>query len=83
MKSITSPTPCSVRKRVMSIAVSGKYSCFVSKASARGRVLKWPPRSLSSSDPKMLGESKRGLQNQSMVPSVATRAEVWRSPMRP
>ena len=31
----------------------------------------------------MLGESNLGAQNQSMQPSVATSAEVWRSPMRP
>ena len=31
----------------------------------------------------MLGESKRGLQNQSIVPSVATSADVCRSPIRP
>jgi hypothetical protein len=41
------------------------------------------PRSRSSSAPKMLGESNRGAQNQSMEPSLATNAEVWRSPMRP
>ena len=33
--------------------------------------------------PKMLGESNRGAQNQSMEPSVATSAAVWRSPIRP
>jgi hypothetical protein len=31
----------------------------------------------------MLGESKRGAQKKSIVPSVVTSAEVCRSPMRP
>jgi len=32
---------------------------------------------------KMLAESRRGAQNQSIVPSVATSAVVCRSPIRP
>src|SRR6516162_4673692 len=44
---------------------------------------KYPPRSASRSEAKMLGLSKRGLQNQSMTPSVLTSAAVWRSPIRP
>ena len=36
----------------------------------RGPGAKCPPRSLSNSEPKILGESKRGAQNQSIVPSV-------------
>ncbi len=31
----------------------------------------------------MLGESKRGAQNQSIEPSVVTSAQVWRSPIIP
>jgi quercetin dioxygenase-like cupin family protein len=34
-------------------------------------------------DAKMLGESKRGQQNQSTVPSVLIKAAVCRLPMRP
>jgi hypothetical protein len=83
MKSTISPTPASVMNRVMRTAVSGKYSCLLVETSAVGLIRKWPPLSWSSSAPKMLGESKRGAQNQSIDPSVATRAEVWRSPMRP
>ena len=44
---------------------------------------KRPPPLASSSDAKTLGESKRGAQNQSMVPSVATSAAVCRSPISP
>jgi hypothetical protein len=44
---------------------------------------KCPPRSWSSSAPKTLGESNRGAQNQSMDPSTATSAAVWRSSIRP
>ena len=42
-----------------------------------------PPFSASSSDAKTLGESNRGQQNQSTVPSVVTSAAVCRSPIRP
>jgi len=83
MKSTTSPTPASVRKRVMRMAVSGKYSCLVVTESAAGRTRKWPPLRWSKSAPNMLGESKRGAQNQSIDPSVLTRALVWRSPIKP
>jgi hypothetical protein len=45
MKSMTSPTPASERKRVIRAAVSGKYSCLVVKAAATvGRTVQWPPR---------------------------------------
>ena len=37
------------------------------------------PASRSSSVPKMLGESKRGTQSQSIAPSGATSAPVWQS----
>ena len=45
--------------------------------------MKCPPFSQSSRAPNTLGESKRGQQNQSMVPSVVTKAAVCRSPIRP
>src|SRR5829696_865236 len=44
---------------------------------------KCPPRSRSSKEAKMLGESKRGQQNQSTVPSVVSSGAVGRSPVRP
>lgn len=62
--------------RVTRMAVSGKYNCLVVYASSAGAREKDPPFRLSSRAPKTLGESKRGQQNQSMVPSVATRAAV-------
>jgi len=68
---------------VIRIAVSGRYICLVSKASEDGRIRKCPPRPWSSNDPKILGESKRGEQNQLIDPSVATRAAVCRSPIKP
>ena len=46
-------------------------------------VLKKPPLSASSRDPKLLGASKAGKQHQSMVPFVPTSATVCRSPMSP
>ena len=83
MKSTTSPTPASVRKRVMRTAVSGRYSCLVAKASCVGRMRKWPPCWRSRIAPNTLGESKRGVQNQSIEPCVLTSAAVCRSPIRP
>ena len=49
----------------------------------RGEMRNRPPRSASRIAAKMLGESKRGQQYQSIVPSVPTSATVWRSPIRP
>lgn len=83
MKSTTSPAPASVMNRVTRIAVSGRYNCFVVYVSSVGLTVKCPPFSQSRRDPNTLGESKRGQQNQSMVPSVVTSAAVWRSPIRP
>ncbi len=83
MKSITSPAPDSVMKRVTRTAVSGRYNCFVVYVVFSGATLKCPPFSRSRRAPNTLGESKRGQQNQSIVPSVVTRAAVCRSPIRP
>ena len=41
-----------------------------------GAIWKKPPLSLSSNAQKTLGESKRGAQNQSIVPSQVTSAAV-------
>src|SRR5215469_7207358 len=46
-------------------------------------MLKYPPLSASSREANTLGESNRGQQNQSMVPSAATSAAVCRSPISP
>jgi hypothetical protein len=83
MKSCTSPTPSGIRKRVMRMLVSGRYSCFEVQPSPSGEMRNRPPRSASRIAAKTLGESKRGQQYQSIVPSVPTRATVWRSPIRP
>ena len=48
-----------------------------------GATWKNPPCRRSSKAAKMLGESNRGAQNQSMVPSVDTSATVCKSPMSP
>ena len=69
MKSMTSPTPPSVMNRVMSTAVSGKYSCFETNVSSAGATRKRPPLCASSSAPNTLGESNRGTQDQSTDPS--------------
>jgi hypothetical protein len=50
------------------------YSCLVRTASHR--TAKQPPRSASSRDANTAGESNRGRQHQSIVPSVATSAAV-------
>jgi hypothetical protein len=68
--------------RVTRMAVSGKYS-WRTTLSPSTVIRKRPPRLRSSKEAKTLGESKRGQQNQSMQPSVPTRAEVCRSPINP
>jgi hypothetical protein len=78
MKSATSPTEPVPRNLVTSTLVSGLYSWLVRTASAR--TAKQPPRSASSRDANTAGESNRGRQHQSIVPSVATSATVCRSP---
>ena len=78
MKSTTSPTESVPRNLVTSTLVSGMYSCLVRTASAR--TAKQPPRSASSRDANTAGESNRGRQHQSIVPSMATSATVCRSP---
>src|SRR3954464_16081757 len=83
MKSTTSPTPSSERKRVMRIAVSGRYICCVVYDVPIGLMLQWPPRSGSSRAPNTDGESNLGEQNQSIEPSVVTSAAVRRSPISP
>jgi hypothetical protein len=40
MKSSTSPTPSGVMNRVISMAVSGKYSCLVTYPSVAGLIEK-------------------------------------------
>src|SRR3954471_8103903 len=83
MKSTTSPTPSSERKRVMRIAVSGRYICCVAYDVPTGLMLQWPPRSGSSRAPNTDGESNLGEQNQSIEPSVVTSAAVRRLPISP
>jgi hypothetical protein len=79
MKSTTSPTESAPRNLVTSTFESGMYSCLVLTAS--DRTAKLPPRSASSRDANTAGESNRGMQHQSIVPSVATIATVCRSPI--
>jgi hypothetical protein len=67
----------------MRTLVSGRYSCLELQPSPSGAILNRPPRSASRIDPNTLGESKRGQQYQSIVPSVPTSATVCRSPIRP
>jgi hypothetical protein len=74
MKSTTSAIPDSDRNRVTRIAVSGMYICLVVRAGVTGANAKRPPRRSSSRDANTLGESNRGQQNQSIVPSAATSA---------
>jgi hypothetical protein len=83
MKSTTSAMPDSERNLVTTMAVSGMYICFVMCAGVTGAKAQRPPRRSSSRDANTLGESNRGQQNQSIVPSVATSAAVWRSPISP
>ena len=71
------------KKRVTRTAVSGRYICLLTQSVSTGCSVKRPPFSWSSRDAKTLGESKRGQQNQSTVPSVVTSAAVWRSPISP
>jgi hypothetical protein len=51
--------------------------------SQSGEIRNRPPRSASRIAAKTLGESNRGQQYQSIVPSVPTSATVCRSPIRP
>ena len=83
MKSVISPTPSGVRKRVIRTQVSGQVDLPAAASVRVGASRNSPPRSASSIEAKMLGASKRPGQNQSTVPSVATRATVRRSPMTP
>ena len=71
---------------VASTIVSGRYSRCVRKpfgSLSRGRIWQNPPRSQSSSLPKQLAESTRGMQHQSMEPSRLTSAIEWQSLIRP
>jgi hypothetical protein len=79
MKSTTSPTEPVPGNLVTSTLVSGRYCCLVRTASHR--TAKLPPRSASSRDANTAGESNRGRQRQSIVPSVGTSATVCKSPM--
>jgi hypothetical protein len=51
--------------------------------SQSGEIRKKPPWSASRIEAKTLGESNRGQQYQSIVPSVPTSATVCRSPISP
>ena len=82
MKSTTSPTPWSLRKRVTRTLLSGMYICLCC-ASYRLAMRNEPPFWSSRIAAKTLGESKCGRQHQSMDPSMPTRATVCRSPMTP
>ena len=55
MKSTSSPTPSSDRKRVMSTFVSGTYSCFDVHWQRMGAIRKKPPRSASRIDAEHAG----------------------------
>jgi K+ transporter len=82
MKSITSPTPSGLTKRVTSTLLSGRYICL-RWASWTLAILKKPPFFSSRIAAKMLGESKCGRQHQSIEPSMPTSATVCRSPTTP
>ena len=80
MKSTTSPTPSSLRKRVTRTLLSGRYICLCCAAD-RLAMRNEPPFWSSRIAAKTLGESKCGMQHQSIDPSMPTRATVCRSPM--
>jgi len=61
----------------------GEVSCLELQPSQSGEMRNRLPWSASRIAAKTLGESKRGQQYQSIVPSVPTSATVWRSPIRP
>jgi hypothetical protein len=79
VKSTTSPTESVPRNLVTSTLVPGLYGCLVRIAS--DRTAKQPPRPESRTDANTAGESNRGRQHQSIVPSVATGATVCGSPV--
>ena len=83
MKSATSATPPRDRNLVTRMAVLGRYICLVTCLLPTGARVNRPPLRLSSKDANTLGESKRGKQIQSTVPSVDTSAAVCRSPISP
>ena len=68
---------------MISTLVSGKYSCLCLPIAVDRPQAKCPPRSASSIEANTLGESNRGEQYQSIVPSVPTSATVCRSPITP
>ena len=77
MKSWISATPSADMKRVIEYGGVREVQLLAWRTrSSRACSEKRPPFSWSSSDAKMLGESNRGQQNQSIVPSVATSAAV-------
>jgi hypothetical protein len=76
------PTPSGVKKRVMRIGV-WDVKLLERQPSQSGEMRNRPPWSASRMAAKTLGESNRGQQYQSIVPSVPTSATVCRSPIRP
>src|SRR4051794_14558041 len=70
--------PVGVRQVVTSVIVPGSYVRATGWSTPNGPTRK-PPAWRSSRLPNTLGESKRGTQSQSTVPSGATSAPVWQS----
>ena len=81
--SVTSTLPASACQRVTSTFVSGRYRCRWRGSSSSGSIVKSPPFSGSSRAAKTDGPSNRGQHMKSIAPSLATRAQVTRSPTMP
>jgi hypothetical protein len=68
-------------KRVITTADSGKYNCLTTQWGCAAAIWNDPPRCRSRILANTLGESKRGQQNQSILPSTHTSAAVCKSPI--
>ena len=74
--------PSLVSKRVSSTLVFGKYRCVPAMEPSAGPMVNAPP-SGSSSEPKIGGESKRGMHDHTTAPSHRMCAATWQLPINP
>ena len=84
MQSVTRTVPVAVSYSVSTTNVSGRYQRRVDRIAdgpPAGAIFQNPCSSVPNILAKHEGESKCGRHNQSMEPSMPTRAAEWRSPM--
>ncbi len=85
MKSVIATVPVAVVNTVSRISVWSRYARVAGGAGAPspacGAIFQRPLSALPSNAAKQAAESKRGRHSQSMLPSRATSADVWQSPI--